>query len=49
MKIILPTNRTFGKLCVMERADVPTLPGLLDRAAAQYPTAGVAFEDGLQT
>ena len=49
MKSILPTNRTFGKLCVMERADVPTLPGLLDRAAAQFPTAGVAFEDGRQT
>jgi fatty-acyl-CoA synthase len=33
----------------MERADVPTLPGLLERAAAQFPTAGVAFEDGRQT
>ena len=49
MKTILPTNRTFGKLRVMERADVPTLPGLLERAAAQFPTAGVAFEDDRQT
>ena len=33
----------------MERADVPTLPGLLERAAEQFPTAGVAFEDDRQT
>ncbi len=49
MTTILPTNRTFGKLPIMERADVPTLPGLLERAAAQFPTAGVAFEDDRQT
>jgi fatty-acyl-CoA synthase len=33
----------------MESSDVPTLPGLLERAAAQFPSAGVAFEDGRQT
>src|SRR4051812_41975118 len=49
MNPILPTNRTFGNLPRMERADVPTLPGLLERAAEQFPTAGVAFEEERQT
>jgi hypothetical protein len=42
-------TRPFGTLSNMEREDVPTLRGLLERAAAEFPSAGVAFEDDRQT
>src|SRR5688500_7357691 len=49
MRTDLANQPVVWQTCAMERADVPTLPGLLERAAAQFPHAGVSFEDHRET